>query len=73
MNRKALGRAIRGNLSSYAFLVPWLLGFFILTLYPMIYSLYLSFTQFNILQPPKWIGLRNFFIMFAGNDQYPQG
>jgi multiple sugar transport system permease protein len=72
MNRKVRGKAIRENLSSYAFLIPWLLGFFVLTLYPMIYSLYLSFTQFNILQPPKWIGLRNLFIMFAGNDQFPR-
>jgi multiple sugar transport system permease protein len=36
----------------------------------MIYSLYLSFTDFNILQPPKWVGLKNFIIMFGGNDQY---
>jgi multiple sugar transport system permease protein len=72
MNRKVRNRAIRDNLSSYAFLVPWLLGFFILTLYPMVYSFYLSFTQFNILQPPKWIGLRNLFVMFAGNDEFPR-
>jgi len=43
-----------------------------LTLYPMLYSLYLSFTEFNILQPPKWIGLRNYFIMFIGNEQFPR-
>jgi multiple sugar transport system permease protein len=48
------------------------LGFFILTLYPMVYTLYLSFTQFNILQPPKWIGLRNYVVMFAGNAEYPR-
>ncbi|MDR0387356.1 MAG: sugar ABC transporter permease [Treponema sp.] len=72
MNNKALNKAIRNNVSSYAFLVPWLLGFFVLTLYPMIYSLYLSFTSFNILQPPKWIGVRNFFIMFRGNAQFPR-
>jgi multiple sugar transport system permease protein len=36
----------------------------------MIYSLYLSFTDFNILQPPKWVGLKNFIIMFGGNDQH---
>jgi multiple sugar transport system permease protein len=68
----ATGKRVRENLSSYAFLIPWLLGFFVLTLYPMIYSLYLSFTKFNILQPPQWIGLRNFFIMFVGNDQFPR-
>jgi multiple sugar transport system permease protein len=72
MNRKARSKAIRENLSSYAFLIPWLLGFFILTLYPMIYSLYLSFTQFNILQPPRWIGVRNFFVMFVGNSEFPR-
>jgi multiple sugar transport system permease protein len=72
MNKKAMKRAIRENLSSYAFLTPWLLGFFLLTLYPMLYSLYLSFTEFNILQPPKWIGLRNYFIMFIGNEQFPR-
>jgi len=65
-------RALRDNLSSYAFLLPWLLGFFVLTLYPMGYSLYLSFTEFNILQSPRWIGLRNFFIMFLGNEEYPR-
>jgi len=65
-------KGIRENLSSYVFLVPWLLGFFVLTLYPMLYSLYLSFTEFNILQPPKWIGLQNLFIMFVGSDQYPR-
>jgi multiple sugar transport system permease protein len=63
---------IRENLSSYAFLIPWLLGFFVLTLYPMVYSLYLSFTRFNILQPPKWIGVRNLFVMFVGNAEYPR-
>jgi len=70
--RSALKRSLRENASSYAFLVPWLLGFFILTLYPMIYSLYLSFTEYNILQPPKWIGVRNFLVMFVGSARYPR-
>ncbi|MDR2176985.1 MAG: sugar ABC transporter permease [Treponema sp.] len=72
MNSIKRNNLIRDNLSSYAFLVPWLLGFFVLTFYPMIYSLYLSFTRYNILEPPKWIGIRNFFIMFAGNAEYPR-
>jgi len=72
MRNRALGKTVRDNLSSYAFLVPWLLGFFLLTIYPMIYSLYLSFTEYNILQPPKWVGLRNYLVMFVGSDQYPR-
>ena len=63
-------RNLLDELSSYAFLFPWLCGFFVLTLYPMIYSLYLAFTQYNVLQPPKWIGWRNFFIMFIGNEEF---
>lgn len=58
--------------SSYLFLLPWLIGFFVFTLYPMIYSLYLSFTEYNILQPPTWIGGKNFFVMFLGNAEYPR-
>jgi multiple sugar transport system permease protein len=65
-------RIIRDNVSSYIFLLPWLFGFFILTLYPMLYSLYLSFTQYNIIQAPRWIGLRNYFVMFIGNADYPR-
>lgn len=72
MNRRALGKVVRDNITSYLFLVPWLTGFFLLTLYPMIYSLYLSFTRFNILQPPVWIGLRNYLVMFLGSDQFPR-
>lgn len=56
------------NLTSYAFLSPWLLGLFVLTLYPMAYSLYLSFTEFNILQPPTWIGPNNYIAMFGGSE-----
>ncbi len=70
MNRRALDKSIRENLSSYAFLVPWLLGLFLLTLYPMAYSLFLSFTEFNVLQPPRWAGLRNYIVMFTADGRF---
>jgi multiple sugar transport system permease protein len=63
---------IKDHVSSYLFLTPWLIGFFVFTFYPMFYSLYLSFTEYNILQPPKWIGWRNYFIMFVGSADYPR-
>lgn len=59
-------RALKDTLSSYVFLLPWLIGFFLLTLYPMCYSLYLSFTKFNIRTPPVWIGVTNYLVMFKG-------
>ena len=38
----------------YLFLLPWFIGFFGLTLGPMISSLYLSFTHFDLLTTPRW-------------------
>jgi multiple sugar transport system permease protein len=68
MNSSKLRSTAWDNLTSYAFLSPWLLGLFVLTLYPMAYSLYLSFTEFNILQPPSWIGPNNYIAMFGGSE-----
>lgn len=48
------------NLVGYAFLSPWLLGLFALTLGPMLFSLYLAFTDYNIFTAPEWSGLANF-------------
>jgi len=52
----------------YLFLTPWLIGFFGLVLGPMIYSLYLSFTNYNLLNAPQWVGLANFQEMLHDQD-----
>ncbi|GAA4769817.1 carbohydrate ABC transporter permease [Microbacterium gilvum] len=52
------------NRAGYAFLLPWLLGFIGLTAGPMIASLYLSFTEYNLFQPPQWVGLDNYLFLF---------
>ena len=53
------------SLAGYAFLSPWLLGFVLLTAGPMIASLYLAFTNYNLFAPPEWIGLENFTRLFS--------
>ncbi|MCZ8511902.1 sugar ABC transporter permease [Paenibacillus filicis] len=54
-------RTLRSNtIAGFLFISPWLIGFLFLTLWPMIQSLYYSFTDFSLLEAPKWIGLRNF-------------
>jgi multiple sugar transport system permease protein len=60
---KSIGR----NAVAYMFLTPWLLGFFLLTLYPMAHSLLLSFTDYDFTQPDatKFIGLGNYVKMFG--------
>ena len=48
----------------YTFIVPWVLGFLIFTLGPMVASLYFSMTEYNMLRPPRWSGLMNYRRMF---------
>jgi multiple sugar transport system permease protein len=65
-------RLRKESLAGYAFLIPWLIGFFGLTIIPMVYSLYLSFTSYNIFSPPKWIGLDNYIRMFTDDPSFMQ-
>lgn len=58
------------NLVGYLFLSPWLIGFFVFTLLPILASLFLAFTQFDILSPPQWVGLKNFDRMFTGDRRF---
>ena len=53
--------------AGYLFLLPWLIGFFGLTLGPVLASLYLSFTDFDLLRDPRWIGLDN-YVRIATSD-----
>jgi multiple sugar transport system permease protein len=62
-------RRRHSGMVSYAFLSPWLLGLVVLTLGPLITSLYLSFTRFDLLESPRWIGLAN-YIQMAGDDRF---
>ncbi|MFC5447849.1 carbohydrate ABC transporter permease [Paenibacillus aestuarii] len=53
------------NRTAYLFLLPWLLGFFCLTLGPMLGSFYLSLTKFNLLNAPRWLGFDNYAQIFS--------
>jgi multiple sugar transport system permease protein len=48
----------------FAFVSPWLLGFILLMLIPMIASVAISLTQWNLLRPPVFVGLQNFRTIF---------
>jgi multiple sugar transport system permease protein len=65
-------RARRETLAGYGFLVPWLIGFFGLTLIPMVYSLYLSFTRYDVFSAPKWIGFDNYIRLFTNDPNFIQ-
>jgi multiple sugar transport system permease protein len=53
----------RDNKAGYLFLLPWLIGLVVITLGPMVASLYLSFTDYSLIQTPKWIGIQNYVRM----------
>jgi len=53
------------NKAGYLFLAPWIVGLVVFTVGPMIASLYLAFTDYNLLQPPVWTGLDNMVEMMG--------
>jgi multiple sugar transport system permease protein len=55
----------RDNKAGYLFLLPWLLGLVVITIGPMLASLYLSFTNYSLIQAPEFIGLENYARMLA--------
>ena len=57
-------KRLRNNLAGYTFLMPWLIGFVAFTSVPMLYSLYLAFTKYDVLSAPQWVGTANFVNMF---------
>ncbi len=50
-----------------AFMSPWLLGFTIFFGYPLVMTAYYSFTHYDLLSSPKWIGLANYRYLFSGD------
>ncbi len=50
----------RETLAALLFISPWLIGFLVFTLGPMLASLYLSFTNYDVLNSPSFIGLDNY-------------
>jgi multiple sugar transport system permease protein len=67
--RRWTRRTIREAIEGYLYITPWLLGFLILTLGPMLASLYFSFTRYSIVRAPVWIGLDNYVRALSGKDQ----
>lgn len=69
--RKELGvrKYLKNWIWGLVFILPWVVGFCILQAYPLIMSLYYSFTDFSILTEGKWVGLDNYKRLFT-KDKY---
>ncbi|WP_419872404.1 carbohydrate ABC transporter permease [Candidatus Pristimantibacillus sp. PTI5] len=56
----------------YLFLTPWLIGILVFSMIPILTSLYLSFTNYNFVSSPDWVGLKNYLTLFNQDPQYLQ-
>src|SRR5690554_2356061 len=63
--RVPLGLRQREAIAGYLLLTPWLIGLAAFILGPMLTSGYLSFTRYDIVNTPEWIGLKNFRDIFT--------
>jgi len=51
------------------FMSPWLVGFSVFFGYPLVMTAYLSFTHYDLLSPPRWIGLENYRYLLTVDPQ----
>jgi multiple sugar transport system permease protein len=63
-------REIRKNWQNYALMAPFLILFALFTLIPIIYSVVISFTNFNIFTTPTFVGWDNYLRMFFDDDVF---
>ena len=61
--RRGSRRARHNRIVGYLFISPWLIGFLVFALYPFLASLFYSLTSYDILTPPRWVGLSNYGLM----------
>jgi multiple sugar transport system permease protein len=62
--------ARREAIEGYLFILPWILGFLLFRFGPMLYSLFLSFTDYAARGAPKLVGLENYIYMFTKDPRF---
>jgi len=70
--RRRLGSVMkrRSLFLGLLFISPWLIGFLLFTLYPLLSSFYYSFTRYDLLNPPNFLGLRNYVRIFSEDPHF---
>ena len=65
-----LGKDIRKNKDNYFMILPYFIFFLVFTIIPVLVAIYLSFTYFNLLQPPQFRGLFNYARLLLDDDVF---
>lgn len=64
---------MKKNYISYFFTAPYMILFTVFTILPVVIAIFLSFTQFNLLETPKFVGLSNYTRMFFEDSVFLKG
>lgn len=71
LGRRRLSKGeTRSLMTGLLFVSPWLIGFIIWTLYPLVSSVFYSFTRYDLVRPPIWIGTDNFKEIFTDDPRF---
>jgi multiple sugar transport system permease protein len=68
--RQGLSLHARDTLAAYLFISPWIVGFIVFSFGPMIASLFLSLTSYNMVEAPNWVGFANYVQAFTKDEQF---
>lgn len=68
--RRRMSQTNRNTINGILFAMPWLIGLLVFWIYPTIASAYYSFTKFNAVQSPEWIGLSNYIQLFTADETF---
>lgn len=58
------------NGAGYLFILPWIIGFLAFTCIPFICLIYFSFTRYDLLSSPRWVGLQNYITIFTNDPKF---
>jgi multiple sugar transport system permease protein len=67
---RGLSNTTREALWGYLFVLPWIVGFLLFSAGPILATVYLAMTEYNVVEAPRWVGLRNFDDLFFHDPQY---
>lgn len=72
MKKPTLGGEIRRNTDKYLMMLPFTALFLVFTVVPVVSSIFLSLTDFNMIQPISFNGVENYLRMFLDDDVFPK-
>lgn len=67
---KSTLKSVYAERSSYMMIAPFMIAFIIFTVLPVMASLALGFTDFNLVQTPNWVGFDNYKTLFLNDDVF---